>query len=152
MTYELCYLSATEALRQFRSRDLSPVELMEALIARAEEQEPVINAFSDTFFDAALDEARTSEARYARGEPLGVLDGLAVAIKDEVDVAGQRNTEGSLIYQNRVADNDAVLTARLRAAVWRHPQPLEPGSHSGWLIRRIGRLAGGRHINARNRL
>jgi Asp-tRNA(Asn)/Glu-tRNA(Gln) amidotransferase A subunit family amidase len=116
MTNELCYLSATEALGQFSSRDLSPVELMEALIARAEDQEPVINAFSDTFFDAALDEARAAQARYARGAPLGVLDGLAVAIKDEVDVAGQRNTEGSLIYQNRVAENDAVLTARLRAA------------------------------------
>jgi Asp-tRNA(Asn)/Glu-tRNA(Gln) amidotransferase A subunit family amidase len=42
------------------------------------------------------------------------LDGLAVAIKDEVDVQHQRNTEGSLIYENRVADEDAILVARLR--------------------------------------
>ena len=45
---DLCYLSATEALRMFRSRQLSPVELMEAVIARAGEVEPSINAFADT--------------------------------------------------------------------------------------------------------
>ena len=116
MTNELCYLSATDALRMFNSRELSPVELMQALIDRAEEQEPVINAFSDTFYDEALEQARAAESRYSRGEPSGALDGLAVAIKDEVDVKGQRNTEGSLVHENRVAAKDAVLVARLRAA------------------------------------
>jgi Asp-tRNA(Asn)/Glu-tRNA(Gln) amidotransferase A subunit family amidase len=116
MSESLHYLSATEALQRFRSHDLSPLELMQAVIARSEEWEPRINAFSHTYFEQALDEARAAEARYARGEPCGVLDGLPLAMKDEIDVAGQAVTEGSLLYQDRVAEKDAVLAARLRRA------------------------------------
>jgi Asp-tRNA(Asn)/Glu-tRNA(Gln) amidotransferase A subunit family amidase len=111
---ELHRLDATTALRLFTKRELSPVELMRAVIARAEVTEPRINAFSHTFFEQAMDEARRSEARYFKGEPCGVLDGLPVAMKDEIDVAGQPVTEGSLIYRERIAGEDAALTARLR--------------------------------------
>jgi len=114
MSQELCFLSANEALDLFKSRELSPVELMAALIQRSEVKEPEINAFSHTFFEQAMEQARASEIRYGKGQALGALDGIAVAIKDEVDVEGQPNTEGSLIYQHRVADEDAVLVARLR--------------------------------------
>ncbi len=114
MSQELCYLSANEALDLFKSRELSPVELMAALIQRSEVEESKINAFSHTFFEQAMEQARASEIRYGKGEPQGVLDGIAVAIKDEVDVEGQPNTEGSLIYQHRVAEEDAILVARLR--------------------------------------
>jgi len=114
MSEPLYYLSATEALRRFRRRELSPVELMQAVIARSEALEPSINAFSHTYFDEALDAARAAEGRYARREPRGVLDGLPLAMKDEVSVKGQPVTEGSLIYKDRIADEDAVLTARLR--------------------------------------
>jgi amidase len=50
----LCFLSATEALARFRARTLSPLELMESGIRRAEAVQPTINAFPHTFFDAAL--------------------------------------------------------------------------------------------------
>jgi Asp-tRNA(Asn)/Glu-tRNA(Gln) amidotransferase A subunit family amidase len=116
MSSDTCYLSALEAAQLFRDRKLSPVELLEAQIARAESVEPVINAFSHTFYEQALDQARKAEDRYVHGNPMGVLDGLAVAMKDEIDVKGQPNTEGSLIYQDRVAEEDSVLTDRLRAA------------------------------------
>ena len=116
MDRELCYLSANEAIRLFRSRTLSPVELMQALIAQSERIEPKINAFSDEFFEQALAQARASEKRYKDGQPLGALDGIAVAIKDESDVRDQRNTEGSLIHQNRMAQDDAVYVSRLRKA------------------------------------
>jgi Asp-tRNA(Asn)/Glu-tRNA(Gln) amidotransferase A subunit family amidase len=115
MSNDLCFLSATEALSSFRKKELSPVELLRAQIDEAEQIEPIINAFSDTFFDEALEQARAAEGRYLRGEPAGKIDGLAVAIKDEVDVRGQRNTEGSLVYKDRIAPTDAVLVARLRA-------------------------------------
>ena len=62
---DLCYLSAAEALRLFRARQLSPVELAEAVIARAEAVEPAINAFAETRYEQALREARAAEARYA---------------------------------------------------------------------------------------
>ncbi len=73
---ELCYVSATEALRLFRAKRLSPAELMAALIARAEAVNPKINAFADRYFDEAMDKARASEARYAKGQPAGPLDGV----------------------------------------------------------------------------
>lgn len=114
MNSELCYLSANEAVGLFKSKKLSPVELMEALINQSERMEPDINAFSDTFFEQAMQQARSSQSRYMRGEQAGLLDGIAVGIKDEVDVEGQRNTEGSLVYEQRIAKEDATLVARLR--------------------------------------
>ena len=63
------YLSATEALRLFRSGELSPVELVSAVVERAEAVEPFVNAFAETFYDPALDAARTAEKRYRAGRP-----------------------------------------------------------------------------------
>ena len=63
-TDELCYLPAHEALRMFRARKLSPVELMGAVIARAEDVEPTVHALVHRFFDRAVDEALEAEARY----------------------------------------------------------------------------------------
>jgi Asp-tRNA(Asn)/Glu-tRNA(Gln) amidotransferase A subunit family amidase len=72
------------------------VELVSAVIKRAEAVEPVINAFAETFHEQALDHARAAEARYAgRGVPPLPLDGLPVAVKEEAEIAGQRNTLGS---------------------------------------------------------
>jgi hypothetical protein len=62
---DLHYLSAAQALALFRARKLSPVELMAAVIARAEVVEPTVNAFTHRFFDAAMDAARKAETRYA---------------------------------------------------------------------------------------
>jgi len=76
MTQELCFLTAVEASRLFLEKSLSPVELMAAVIHRSEEQEPLINAFSHRYFDQAMEQARASERRYMRGQPMGVLDGM----------------------------------------------------------------------------
>ena len=62
---DLHYLSATEALERFRARELSPVELLDAVIARAEEVEPTVNALCHRFDDEAREQARTAEARNA---------------------------------------------------------------------------------------
>ncbi len=111
---DLHYLPAAEALALFRSRDLSPVELMEAVIARAEAVEPVINAFAETFYEQAVDAARAAEKRYARaGEPPRPLEGLPVAVKEEAPIAGQRNTLGSLPLREVVADHTAVFAQRI---------------------------------------
>ena len=63
---DLHYLSAIDALRMFRTGELSPVDLVGAVIARAERVEPTVNAFAATFFEQALEAARDAEARYAR--------------------------------------------------------------------------------------
>jgi aspartyl-tRNA(Asn)/glutamyl-tRNA(Gln) amidotransferase subunit A len=114
---ELCYLPATEALRMFRERRLSPVELMEAVIARAERVEPTVNALCVTFFDRALEQAKEAERRYAgHGAEPRPLEGLPVAIKDEVPVEGQPCSEGSLILRDRIADHTAPIAERVLAA------------------------------------
>ncbi|MGN6679737.1 MAG: hypothetical protein ACTHKL_18390 [Streptosporangiaceae bacterium] len=64
---DLHYLSAVDALAKFRNKELSPVELLEAVIARAEVVEPAINAFAESRFDEALKAAKAAEARYASG-------------------------------------------------------------------------------------
>src|SRR5580693_10777071 len=111
---ELCYLPAATALRLFRSRELSPVELAEAVIARAEAVEPVINAFAETFYEQALGVARAAAARYAgRGEPPRPLEGRLVAVKEEAPIAGQRNTLGSLPLREVVAGQTAVFVQRI---------------------------------------
>jgi Asp-tRNA(Asn)/Glu-tRNA(Gln) amidotransferase A subunit family amidase len=111
---ELHYLSAAEALELFRSRELSPVELAAAVIKRAESVEPTINAFAETFFEQALEQARGAEARYAgSGAPPRPLEGLPVAVKEEAPIAGQRNTLGSLPLRDVVADHTAVFAQRI---------------------------------------
>jgi len=111
---DLHYLSATDALAMFRSKELSPVELVEAVIARAEVVEPAINAFAETRYDEAIAAARAAEARYSgHGEPLGPLDGLPVAVKEEAPLAGQRNTLGSLPLRDVVATETAAFVQRI---------------------------------------
>lgn len=114
---ELCYLSATQALQLFRSRRLSPVELMDAVITRAEAVEPRLNAFAEQMFDEALSQARQAEARYAgHGAPPRPLEGLPVALKEALPVAGWRWTEGSLVLKERVASETHPVAARIMAA------------------------------------
>jgi Asp-tRNA(Asn)/Glu-tRNA(Gln) amidotransferase A subunit family amidase len=111
---DLCYLPASTVLQLFRSRELSPVELTQAVIARAEAVEPAINAFAATFYDHALGQARAAEARYAgRGEPPRPLEGLLVAVKEEAPIAGQLNTLGSLALRDAVASQTAVFVQRI---------------------------------------
>ncbi|HEX9035290.1 MAG TPA: amidase [Streptosporangiaceae bacterium] len=107
------YLSAADALAKFRSKELSPVELLEALMDRAEAVEPAINAFAETRYEEALAAARAAQERYARGEPAGALDGLAVAVKEEAPIAGQRNTLGSVPLRDVVAEDTAAFVQRI---------------------------------------
>jgi Asp-tRNA(Asn)/Glu-tRNA(Gln) amidotransferase A subunit family amidase len=110
---DLHYLSAADALAKFRNKELSPVELLEAVIARAEVVEPAINAFAESRFDEALKAAKAAEARYASGEPIGPLDGVPVAVKEEAPIAGQLNTLGSLPLRDVVATETAPFVQRI---------------------------------------
>ncbi|MEE9292567.1 MAG: amidase [Acidobacteriota bacterium] len=117
MDSDLCYLPATEALEAFRSKRLSPVDLLRALIARAEETEPHLNAFTDRYFDEALEGAREAEHRYAGGASApGALEGIPVAVKDEPEIEGKRTTQGSLLLEHHISDQDAYIVERLRSA------------------------------------
>jgi Asp-tRNA(Asn)/Glu-tRNA(Gln) amidotransferase A subunit family amidase len=112
MSNELAYLSATQALAGFRTRQLSPLELLEAIISRAEATEPLINAFVDTYFDEALDRAREAGERYAAGTARP-LEGLPIAAKDEPRIDGRRWTQGSLLFQDEIASGTDPITQRI---------------------------------------
>lgn len=118
MSSELYALSATEALERFRERSLSPVELLDAVIARAEEVEPTVNALVHPRHDAARAEAKAAERRYAdwaqRGGPAPrALEGIPLAVKEEEAIAGQPWTQGSLTYKDLVADHSSVFARRM---------------------------------------
>ncbi len=110
---ELCYMPATQALAAFKARKLSPVELLEAVIARAGQVEDKVNAFTYTHYEEALENARLAEARYANGWKTGPLEGVPVGIKDETDIAGKPTSSGSLVYKDYVADTTFEGNRRL---------------------------------------
>jgi aspartyl-tRNA(Asn)/glutamyl-tRNA(Gln) amidotransferase subunit A len=109
---DLHYLSAHDALERFRSKELSPVELMTAVIERAEKVEPHINAFCDTRYDEALELAREAERRCAAGEARA-LEGLPIAVKEEAPIAGHPNRLGSIPLKDEVARHTAVFVQRI---------------------------------------
>lgn len=91
----LAYLAAYELIPLYREGALSPVSVAEAVLARAEELEPAINAFQLIDREAAIAAAQASENRWARGEPCGRLDGVPVSIKDIVLTKGWPTLSGS---------------------------------------------------------
>src|SRR5690349_1105131 len=113
---ELHWLTASEAVRQFASRELSPVELLTALLARIERLDPKLNAFIRLDADAAMAAARAAETEIAAGRVRGPLHGVPVGIKDIIDVAGLPTTCHSKILVENVAKADAVVIAKLRQA------------------------------------
>jgi Asp-tRNA(Asn)/Glu-tRNA(Gln) amidotransferase A subunit family amidase len=125
---DLCYLSVVEALGRFKARTLSPVELMRAVIARAEAVEPKINAFPMTRYDQALEEAKKAEARFMRTDGrVRPLEGIPMAIKNETTIKGWRSTQGSLVYKDSIDDYTAPAAERiLRAGAIVHARSAAP--------------------------
>ncbi len=114
---ELHYLSATDALALFRARELSPVELLDAVLVRTEQVEPVVNAMTELLREEAYAAARVAEARYAgRGPQPRPLEGVPLALKEEQAWAGRTIEEGSLLERGRVADVTHPVVTRVLAA------------------------------------
>jgi aspartyl-tRNA(Asn)/glutamyl-tRNA(Gln) amidotransferase subunit A len=113
-TYPIYTLTATELLEGYRNHTLSPVEVVQAVMRRIEAFNPRFNAFN-LVSDRLLEEAKASEARWAAGQPRGLLDGVPVSIKDLVLTRGWPTLRGSKTLDPRGPWNDdAPATARLR--------------------------------------
>ncbi|MEP6969775.1 MAG: amidase, partial [Betaproteobacteria bacterium] len=108
--------SAVALRSMIERRVISPVELMDACIARIEAINPAINAITQTDFDRARAAARAAEAAVMHGDALGPLHGLPLGVKDLQDTAGLRTTSGNIGRRNHIPTKDIVLVARLRAA------------------------------------
>lgn len=112
---EIAYLSAVELKQRYASRELSPVEVTEAILRRIDELDPAINAFVTVTSDLALSQAKAAESAYADGTA-ATLAGVPVSIKDLTWSKGIRTTRGSLLYQDWVPDEDAPFMERIYAS------------------------------------
>ena len=109
-------LPATELRRMIGAREVSPVTLLEACIARIERLNPFVNAITATCFERAREEARTAERAVLDGEPLGLLHGLPLGVKDLEPTQGLLSTMGTPSLRDHVPTQDIELVARLRRA------------------------------------
>lgn len=116
MTNELTRLPASVLREWIAARKVSPVEITEAVLARADELQPVLNCFITLADEQARTAAGRAEDAVAKGAPLGLLHGIPYAAKDLVNTAGMRTTFGSLHHESNVPTEDAVCAARLNAA------------------------------------
>ena len=107
---------ARELARLIRTRAVSPVEVLDAHLKVIEQINPKLNAIVTLAADQARDAARRAESAVMKGEPLGPLHGLPVAIKDVTPTAGICTTFASPLYQDHVPVEDAEVVRRLKAA------------------------------------
>ena len=112
---DICYLPATELLKHYRRKSLSPVEVTRAVLARIEAVDPHVNAFCLVDAEAALTAARASEARWMQREPRGMVDGIPATVKDLILSEGWPTLRGSkTVARNQNWPEDAPAVARLR--------------------------------------
>ena len=113
---ELHYMSAWELSGLIRNRDVSPVEVVEACLARIEETEPTLNSFITLMPETARSAARRAEEEIGRGNYRGPLHGVPVGLKDLFNTAGVKTTSGTRIYDNYVPDEDCTVATRFGRA------------------------------------
>lgn len=109
------YLTATEATRMFERHELSPVDLLEDVLARADSMEPSINAFTEQLRDEAYSSARESEQRFRAGTQRP-LEGIPLALKDEQPIAGRLQQDGSLLCRGSIAEVTHPVVERVSGA------------------------------------
>jgi aspartyl-tRNA(Asn)/glutamyl-tRNA(Gln) amidotransferase subunit A len=115
MITELIFSDATQLAELIRTRELSPVEVMQAHLDRINSVNPRINAIV-TVADHALEAAKDAETAVMAGGKLGPLHGVPFTVKDSIDTAGVLTQRGSPIFKGRRPDTDATSVARLKKA------------------------------------
>ena len=119
-------MTAIDALAAMRTRELSPVELLESVERRADEVEPVVNALCERRHGAAHAAAEVSADRYTRGEGIRALEGLPVAMKEEVPVEGWRMRYGSLAIDEVATETAPIAERILKAGAVVHARTTTP--------------------------
>src|SRR5437868_328346 len=112
----LTWLSASQLSGLYRRRELSPVDAVEAMLARASALQPHLNAFVLIDAAGARRAAKESEARWLKGLPLSPLDGVPTTIKDTTPVKGWPTRLGSHATDETPASESAPVVKRLQAA------------------------------------
>ena len=112
---DVCLMSAADLVASYQAKALTPVEVTEAVLARIDRLNPVLNAFVLVDKEGSLASARAAEKAYASGSA-GPLAGVPISIKDLTETRGMRTTKGSVTGKDWVPDFDAVVVERLRDA------------------------------------
>jgi aspartyl-tRNA(Asn)/glutamyl-tRNA(Gln) amidotransferase subunit A len=115
MSNELIYSDATKLAELIRTRQVSPVEVVQAHLDRIEAVDPQVNAIV-TLAEGAMDAARKAEADVLSGAYLGPLHGVPFTAKDSIDTEGILTQRGSPIFKGRLPDRDATSVARMKQA------------------------------------
>jgi aspartyl-tRNA(Asn)/glutamyl-tRNA(Gln) amidotransferase subunit A len=115
MNSEIIYYDATKLAELIRTRELSPVEVVQAHLDRIEAVNPKLNAIV-TVADDALEAAKAAETAVMAGDELGPLHGVPITVKDSIDTAGVLTQRGSPIFRGRIPTTDAVSVARMKRA------------------------------------
>jgi aspartyl-tRNA(Asn)/glutamyl-tRNA(Gln) amidotransferase subunit A len=112
----MIWRSALELAAAIRAKQVSPVEIAKAVLARIDALNPRLNAFCLLASDITLRDAREAEIAVVKGEPLGLLHGVPFSLKDVIFTRGLRTTGGSRLFAEAVPEEDAIAAGRLRAA------------------------------------
>ena len=111
---DLAYMPISELSGQIQNKAISPVEVVQAMLARVEQLDPTLNAFNTVFRDEALAAARQAEADIQRGEYRGPLHGVPIGIKNIYECGP--TTCGSESLASYIADQDCTSVAKLKRA------------------------------------
>jgi len=113
---DLPWLSAAATARLIKTKQVSPVEVVQAYLERIERLDRTLHAYITVLPEAALAAARQAEQDVLRGGELGPLFGVPVAVKDQFWTKGVLTTNGSRVYRDFVPDADATVVSRLTQA------------------------------------
>ena len=115
-TLEICYMGAGDLSKLVQSKEISPVEIIEAHLTRIDATEPMLNSFITLLADQARKSARQAEKDIQAGRYKGPLHGIPVALKDLYNTGGVRTTSGSRIFDTFIPTEDCTVAAKFHQA------------------------------------
>ncbi|MGE3288527.1 MAG: amidase [Pseudonocardia sp.] len=113
---EICRMDTVGLARRIATKEISPVEVVDAVLERLERLDPVLHMFTTVVPEQAREDAKRVEAALAAGEDVGPLGGVPTGVKDLIFTKGIRTASGSNAYADFVPDEDDVVVERIKAA------------------------------------
>ncbi|MBM31697.1 MAG: hypothetical protein CL764_02445 [Chloroflexi bacterium] len=112
--YEILFYSVIELRKLIYSKEISPVEITKLALERIEKVNPKINAFLTVTAESAIEKAKEVEKKILKKERVGLLAGIPTSIKDLEPMKGVRQTKGSIVFEDFVADVDQIAVERIK--------------------------------------
>ncbi len=109
-------MTIAELAPKIKNKEISPVELTEAVFKQVDRLQPMLNTFITILYDQARQQAKVQEAAILRGDYHGPLHGIPIGIKDNLATAGIRTTVGTKVLTDHIPDEDAFVVSRCKEA------------------------------------